>query len=59
MDESKYKEGENITSFSEWIINNLTNIDISSLTPFQETTIEGIFTLGVMVIITQLICVIK
>lgn len=59
MDGSKYKPDENATDTSVWMIDTFTNLDVTSLSAFQETTIEGILILGFLILMTQLTCIFK
>ena len=45
---SKYVEGKSMTDSGKWIIEHATNLDATSLTPFQETTIEGMAVIIIM-----------
>jgi len=38
----KYQEGHSMDAITKWVIENMTNLDASSLTAFEETTISGI-----------------
>jgi len=51
---SKYQSGKSMDGLSEWIINNLTNIDPTSLTPYQETMLEGQVVLSIVVFVILL-----
>ncbi len=42
MDKSTYKEGQSMSDTAKWFIDHTTNLDATSLSPFQETAIEGI-----------------
>ena len=48
MDDSKYQPDKSMTESSDWLINHMTNVDPSSLSPYQETMLEGLAVLMVM-----------
>ena len=52
---SKYAEGEEIGYLTRWMIDHMTNLDVDTLSPFEETTISGIIILFVfqMIIIVR------
>ena len=51
MDGSKYQPDEKMNAFSKWIIDNATGLDAQSLSPFQETIINGQAILMIMLFI--------
>ncbi len=52
---SEYAEGEKIGSLTRWAIDHMTNLEVDSLSPFEETTISGIIILFVF----QMIIILK
>lgn len=52
MDMSKYQQGESMSKISEFLIKHTTNIDQHSLTAFEETVIEGIIIIIILLIFT-------
>jgi hypothetical protein len=51
MDVSKYQPGKGMSDASEWLITNITNIDPASLTPYQETMLEGSIMIFLLILI--------
>jgi len=56
MDESKYKLGEKMSEFSMQIIDTFTNLDPNSLSPYQETMMQG---MGIIITFLILILLFK
>ena len=56
---SKYKDGEHMYDSAEWFIETFTNLDASSLSPFEETTISGMIFIMCTLFVIQFIVAIK
>lgn len=59
MDKSKYLTDETVTQFSRWLIEHTTNLNVNSLSSFQETVVEGIVIGIIMLSSILLISMIK